>query len=238
MDNSNNFKVWLRVLGDVHGWITRKSCLRGRTYKNLIQKAKFSVQLGDLTIDNYARVLKHIDPERHKVVLGNHENYDAPPVHSLGDFGTYSFPLNEGAFEFFFIRGAFSLDKAYRQTFGLFETGKSWWEEEELTWEQGYAAIDAYKEAKPRTVFTHTCPMELRHWLARDHRFLPEQCSPCRTEALLQSCFEAHQPELWVFAHWHMNWVYRKGRTVFMCLDELSYLDFDENGHLLTPRPQ
>jgi len=232
-------KRHIRIIGDVHGWISSRNRL-GRTYKNLLAKAEYSVQLGDLTIDDYAKQLQHIDPERHKVILGNHENYDAPPVHSLGDFGTHTFPLVNGEFEFFFIRGAFSIDKAWRQTSGTFETGKSWWEEEELNWKQGYAAIESYKEAKPRTVFTHTAPMELRHLIAKDHRFLvPEQLGPpCKTEGLLQSCFEAHQPEMWVFAHWHTNWVYRSGRTLFVCLDELSYLDFDENGHLLTPRPQ
>ena len=37
----------------------------------------------------------------------------------------------------------------------------------------------------------------------------------------LQELFNAHEPELWLFGHWHKSVTIQYGRTKFVCLDEL-----------------
>lgn len=231
--------VHIRVIGDVHGMIDREAERFGRTrnYLNLIAAARFSVQLGDFALIPFItedgrvtldKIQERVDPERHKIVLGNHDQYDLHLPHYLGDFGMHSFPLMEGSFDFFYVRGAWSIDQQRRIV------GVSWWPEEELNWEQANAAVMAYQAAKPRTVFTHDCPTEIIYAMGKVPLY---NFHPSKTHQYLQDMFERHKPEMWVFAHHHQNWAkYYKG-TLFMCLSELAYLDFDENGHLLTDRP-
>lgn len=231
----------IRVIGDVHGFINRGAVRYGRTrnYINLIQPAAYSVQLGDFGLIPFVYteaqrpvpefILGKVDSQRHKVVLGNHENYDVQVPHYLGDFGRHSIPLREGSFDFFYVRGAYSIDKKDRLL------GISWWPQEELDWEQGNAALQEYTAMKPRTVFTHDCPEEIIYYMGK----IPVGTfHPSRTHQYLQAMVEQHRPELWVFGHHHVNWVGEYKGTVFMCLSELSYIDFDEDGHLLTRRPQ
>jgi hypothetical protein len=92
----------IRLLGDVHYKVP--------SYMNLIKDAEYSIQLGDWGF-NYSQLNK-VDDTHHKILAGNHDNYDNMDrfPHFLGDFGVYSV----GGYDFFFIRGAFSVDKKYR----------------------------------------------------------------------------------------------------------------------------
>ena len=42
-----------------------------------------------------------------------------------------------------------------------------------------------------------------------------------RTNAALQRMFEAHQPDRWVFGHYHTRWDAKLNGTRFTCLDML-----------------
>jgi hypothetical protein len=244
MNKSNNPKVWIRILGDVHGYLHYRG--KGRSYFNLMGDTEYSVQIGDLGYPckgcyDFHQQLANIDKTRHCVVLGNHDDYGQRAQHALGDFGTHSFPLKGGNFEFFYIRGAYSIDKADRLP------GRSWWAEEELTWEQGYECVQKFQENKPKIVLTHDCPEEIIYLLAHSgkDRFL-QDFHPSLTHQILQSCWEAHKPEMWIFAHHHLNWRTEYKGTTFMCLNGqlpygdhlMGYVDFDDMGNLITPFPK
>ena len=120
-------KPHIRIIGDVHGRLTPRPkqkqrnvrdlfpkspqqarAFRARSYLELIEPARYSVQVGDLAID-YSPLAK-VDSESHRAIAGNHDNLVEAPPQFLGDFGMHSFPLATGEFRFFFLRGARSLD--------------------------------------------------------------------------------------------------------------------------------
>ena len=50
---------------------------------------------------------------------------------------------------------------------------------------------------------------------------------PSRTRQAFQAMFEAHQPDLWVFGHWHHSFDGVLDGTRFVCLNELEARTFD-----------
>lgn len=198
----------IRIIGDVHGLT--------KAYLKLVKEADYSVQLGDHNFD-YSH-MADLDPTRHKIVGGNHDNYDklVHIPHYLGDYGM----VELGGLSFFFIRGGFSVDHKYRIP------GISWWEQEELTYEQCLACIEAFKLYKPSLVLSHECPFECcrttnsvitNSW----------KVNPSKTCQMLQECWYSHKPEVWIFGHHHnRGWQQKLGDTQFMCLGELNHVDF------------
>lgn len=188
------------LIGDVHGHIGR-----------YIQKAKpvpYSLQVGDLDF-NYDR-LSELDPNYHKVVAGNHDNYERMTPHFLGDFGVWN--------NIFFVRGEYSIDKQWRTPF------LDWWPNEELGFAECCACIDYYKRVRPEIVVTHGCPASLIPDLLRpEERVFP----PSRTTSLLEKLYKIHQPQVWVFGHWHRSWTRTYEKTTFTCLNELETLEID-----------
>ena len=223
-------KSHIRIIGDCHCVIVPRA--GGRSYRGLIEGAEYSVQIGDLGFPHRKFPIFHeqidsVDKSHHVVVLGNHDDYTKRASNALGDFGTHSFPLENGNFEFFYIRGAYSPDRMLR-TIGI-----DWWEDEQLTYQQGWAAIELYEKIKPSIVITHDCPQEILHL------FYGGDCKVDRTNSILQNCFEIHRPTLWIFGHHHRNWKNVYKDTTFICLDgefynhQMGYLDFDNQGNLV-----
>lgn len=204
----------VRFVGDVHG--------KYKSYWKVVRDAEYSVQVGDMHF-SYG-FFKHygLKPENHMFFGGNHDNYDiiADCPNSLGDFGTVVIPdWSHGSF--FFVRGAYSIDKQIRVAHNL-----GWWEAEELTLEQQNAAIEAYKEAKPKIMATHDCPHSLSKVLI-DQGFGIPSVSPIntRTGRMLDSMLVYHRPEIWIFGHWHISFDKVINGTRFICIPELEYLD-------------
>lgn len=204
----------IRCIGDVHGHTFR--------YVRIAEQADYSVQVGDMGF-HYAE-LNRLDPECHRVLPGNHDNYSsldgtfvAFTPHFLGDYGVHSFP----GFEFFYVRGGFSIDKEYRAP------GIDWWPEEELTYDQLEACVEAYKIAQPATVITHECPAEIIPFVAGFSTWRGKPIPPSRTAQFLQKMFEAHRPERWLFGHHHRRWEGVVGGTRFRCLGELEPFDIE-----------
>jgi hypothetical protein len=204
----------LTVVGDCHGLTDR--------YVNKVKDLEASVQLGDMA-HNYSR-LSGLDPLKHKFFGGNHDNYDIyyQQPHSLGDFGEYTL----GGIKFFFMRGAFSIDRIYR-------TPKvDWWEEEELSYAQLNECITLYQRLKPAIVITHDCPLPIAEIIGNkrvliNYGFDPHTYRP-RTQLALTQMFEIHQPELWLFGHFHLSReVVYKG-TKFICLNELEIFEIGD----------
>ena len=175
----------LLIIGDVHGKINE--------YWKILQKCDkryYSIQVGDFGFSKqHEWHLNNIDYSQHQINFGNHDDYtylDKP--HSLSNWSISTSGLMT-------VRGAYSVDKAYRTE------NVDWWANEELNYEEMQRAIDSYISNKPKIMITHDCPHEAR-----------------------QSLFgitENHQPELWVFGHHHKSKNEVINGTRFICLAEL-----------------
>jgi len=204
----------LRVIADIHG--------KYIPYAKIVQKADkeglCTLQLGDFGF-SYG-IFKHhnIDPNRHTFIGGNHDNYSILldkqkcPPHYLGDFGEKTLP---GCPTFFFVRGAFSIDKVYRVE------GKDLWAEEELSYQQCVDAFDLYNKLKPSLVATHDCPQEVLLSVYPGGNNIARS----KTGQLLQAMFDAHKPNVWVFGHHHLDIRTEIKHTQFICRAELSHID-------------
>lgn len=217
----------LRVIGDVHAQIDftireGKSC-----FLDLIAGVPFSVQIGDKGDDEaYAELTSQVDPAAHRFFPGNHDHYDCLPAHCLGDFGEVSL----GGVQFFFVRGAASLDKKK-----LLETGRRigrqlWFPEEELDAKQMAAAQEQFIQSKPLIIISHDAPTRIARFVHKDTS-RSGSFSPSRTSDFLESLLEIHRPKLWLFGHYHHDWEYTEEDTCFRCVGELSYVDIDADGN-------
>jgi len=200
----------IRISGDIHGLSDH--------YLSIVGKANYSLQLGDLDF-NY-EFLSTISSDNHKFIGGNHSNWDtllsSPPPHFLGRFGYTE--LN--GIKFFFISGADSIDKKYRTL------GMNWWDKEELDYTEAIACMKLYEQIKPDYVMSHDCPESIKEYFITDIR----KCSPSHTNMLLESLLTIHQPKLWCFGHYHNNNRVFRNNTLFICLNELCYLDLEVRG--------
>lgn len=209
----------IRLIGDIHGLHDR--------YRQIIRDCTHSVQVGDFC--GNLKVLDRVNGEKHRILLGNHDNYDTAKYwpHFLGDYGLGR--LN--SVDFFYIRGAFSID--WQKSKLLEELGhpKQYWEEEQISPEIMDLCLTDYKRYKPDFVITHDCPVQIARTFPTDmlkkYGFDPATHT-CRTQELLQSCFETYQPSLWIFGHFHQHIDITIGRTRFICLPITAYADVNE----------
>jgi hypothetical protein len=192
----------ITLIGDVHGKYDR--------YHKIIRQTDrypYTLQIGDFGFKY--DTLNNVDPEKHKILGGNHDNYAALPgmPHYLGDYGHSS--LN--GMKFFFYRGAYSIDRQYR-TIGI-----DWWENEEVEIESFMKARELYREVKPDLVISHDCPEGISPYLLDPWSKIYQN----KTGWALQELFNIHQPKLWRFGHYHKKWSMDVNGTNFKCLDEL-----------------
>jgi len=200
----------IRIIGDVHGLIW--------DYIEIIKGVDKSIQLGDMGFKNQYTFMQKLMLEKeiksvdHLFVPGNHDDYNHLPSNSLGDFGHKKI----GQHKVMWIRGALSIDKKLRTS------DVDWWQAEELSYNRGQDAINLYNEILPDIVLSHNCPFKiLSNLYGTAHKEVTI------TGQILDTCFEAHQPKMWLFGHHHQDKTFEIGRTTFKCLDELSYVDLE-----------
>lgn len=187
------------LIGDIHG--------QYKQYLDIITLPKYinrdSIQLGDFGF-NYDCLAEH---PTHKVLPGNHENYDLLLKHPncLGNYGTYK--------NIFFVRGAQSIDRKYRTE------GVNWWRNEELSYKEFDEAINLYEKLRPEIVISHTCPKFVIPYLGGKSYW------GSVTETALSMMWSIHQPLLWIFGHFHPSLKIEYSRTSFICLNELETLE-------------
>ena len=201
----------VRIIGDVHA--------KYGEYLHLTDEAEYSIQLGDMGF-SYNH-MKELNPLNHTFFGGNHDNYDKINAvsHCHGNFGGRH--LGNGAvglvFNYFIVRGAYSVDKKYR-TIGI-----DWWAEEELNREQANSCISNFEQMKPEVVISHDCPASVvPEFMTNDWKL-----EKSFTGLVLETMFKIHQPKTWIFGHHHNDKTVTKNGTEFICLDELSYMDID-----------
>jgi hypothetical protein len=195
----------IRLIGDVHG--------KYDSYLPLLDGCDDSIQLGDFGFDYYLLTVNdpRLNPDHHKVLPGNHDNYDDIPNHKnfLGDFGTYK--------NVFYIRGGFSIDWMWRQR------GVSYWHEEEMDQRRLEECIEAYCILEPETVISHECPVYAAMAMYGHDNIM----KPSRTSEAMNKMLIAHQPKFWYFAHHHRSWKREVCNTQFQCLAELETVDIE-----------
>ena len=203
----------LAIIGDSHGQYEK--------YVELTRQHEYTLQLGDFGFRYDC--LDGIDPQRHKVFSGNHDNYDLfyDVPHNLGDFGI----TTHGGVTFFWVRGAFSIDWRYRVSFDHVHDTKSWWPEEQLSWSQMNDCLSLYEQTKPDIVISHSAPREIANKVGSPGTLQRYGFDPgtftTSTQELLQSMLESHRPKLCIFGHFHKNWHKTINGTEFHCLPEL-----------------
>jgi len=197
----------ITFVGDCHGNI--------RPLLNLLERrgsdSDMVLQLGDMGLGFRGVTLPSMKPN-FGFIRGNHDSPDLCRAHPnyAGEYGMWN--------SIFVVGGAYSIDWQWRVP------GQSWWDNEELTPDQGIAALVAYVEAKPRIVATHECPQQIGEQLLRDGGFRPEKWGSTQSDTarLLDKMWNAHQPEHWLFGHYHRDWTLAARGTTFQCLNELS----------------
>jgi predicted phosphodiesterase len=198
----------ITLVGDIHGKYKRMhEIIREKN------KHEYIVALGDVGFD--FSTLDNVDPDKFKIVGGNHDNYDKiiNIPHYLGDYGYTT--LN--GISFYFYRGAYSIDRQYR-TIGI-----DWWEDEQNDIETFMKARELYREIKPDIFLAHDCPDFM----------VPEYIGPYAkryeniTGWALGELYKIHQPKLFIHGHYHVSKNTQYGDTKFVCLNELET-------HLLT----
>ena len=193
----------ITLIGDVHGKYDRY-------HKIIRQKDRhtYTVQLGDFGFTY--QTLDNVDSTRHQILGGNHDNYNriVNYPHYLGDYGYVN---NFNGIDFFFYRGAYSIDRQYR-TIGI-----DWWEQEQLKIEDFMKARKLYRSIKPEVMISHDCPQDIALQMLKPDQRVYEN----NTSWSLQELYNVHQPKVWFFGHWHRSVKIQHGNTQFICLNEL-----------------
>jgi hypothetical protein len=183
----------MTAIGDVHGFY-------GEYLRIIKNTGGHTVQVGDMGFDYTPILSSGIDFSRHRFFKGNHDNFDvdAAPF-DLGRYGNTP--------DFFWVSGAFSIDKHFRIL------GRDWFPQEELNYRETHDCMEMYAAVKPTVVLSHDCP-----------RFIFGYKS--HTSVLLANLFEVHRPALWIFGHHHVSLYRNILGTEFKCLSELDTFRF------------
>src|SRR5690606_28004972 len=174
-----------------------------------------TLQLGDFGF-NYD-CLTQVDYNKHKLFAGNHDNPDLlnEVPHNLGKFGLRT--INGKSF--FFISGGYSIDYRWRTPM------VDWFPNEELSQEEMTNCIKSYKNVKPSLVISHECPCSIVGEFSphtNDDLMRDFECKlPSSTGRFLDTLLEIHQPEMWIFGHYHQHTSFMVKNTQFYGLREL-----------------
>jgi hypothetical protein len=190
----------IKIIGDVHG--------KYQNYLNIVKNHEYTIQLGDYGFKYES--LKDVDHTKHLIIGGNHDNYDIcyNYPHFLSDYG---YTVNFNGIDFFYYRGAYSVDRQHR-TIGI-----DWWQNEQVTIESFIEARELYRSIKPDIFLSHDCP----DFMVRDYIGPYARVYENITNWALGELYKIHQPKLWIHAHYHQSKTTVYENTKFICLDEL-----------------
>jgi hypothetical protein len=187
----------INFVGDVHAKYSAFAKILDQSVYPVVQVGDFGFGFEPVpeSIDNHST--------NWHFIRGNH---DSPQLaknnhHFIGDYVLFN--------GLFVVSGAHSIDYHSRIQ------GVSWWPDEELSYYDGLKALDIYTQLKPRIVVSHDCPYVIQKhlWSRSDVKSVTAQ--------LLTEMFAVHQPDLWLFGHYHQSMMILEGHTLFRCLGEL-----------------
>ena len=195
------------VVGDVHG--------KGDLYKKVIEKSKHSLQVGDMGFDY--DFLSDVDHSRHVFFGANHDNYYSDsefgnehrfpflPKNHLGDWGTWEIPESSPSDDLpnklFYTRGAWSIDQDHRQL------GYDWFPEEELNHSEMENAVQDFVIQRPFFMASHSAPLSVVEYFSAAGMLPSGRVIKTRTNQGLEAMLWSHRPKLWVFGHYHRDFM-------------------------------
>jgi len=203
----------LYLIGDPHGRIPEYLKL----LESLTPGAR-SIALGDLYLGRVQ--LPELPPE-HSFVRGNHDSPScAENIRTISASSVICLSTN-----------CFSL-AAQTASWRVLSNSKYFYRDEELSESDLNEAFAIYKETSPKFVISHTAPSEVAREILKDlggSYFLNKHADvESRTSRALQQMFEAHQPSVWYFGHFHINRKLLIGETKFRCLAEMATAQVSE----------
>lgn len=193
-----------RFIGDVHAKFDQ--------YVEITKSAEGpTIQVGD-----FGAGFKDLPEMGHSdyFIRGNHDSPDicSQSLNWIED-GTY-WPTQD----MMFVGGALSIDQHRRVE------GVSWWRDEEISISRFNQIIAEYEINRPRIMVTHDCPEMIARKLFFNNNKTTYQSV---TRQALQTMYEIHQPDFWIYGHWHIPKNELVDRTRFICLAELQYIDLE-----------
>lgn len=216
----------VRLVGDIHGGFNEYSFFTlgvGRTrHMGDPVPPEYSIQIGDFGIGfnspYWHESVRDWMKEHtcHRFIRGNHD--DPAMCKTMPGY------IEDGTVEgdVMFIGGAWSIDHTFRTP------GVDWWRDEELSIEELNHMFDIYVKTKPRVMITHDCPTQVAYEMFISKGLgLGASLIKTRTGEALQAMFEEHQPEQWVFGHWHHTKQMNINGTTFQCLGEFHSIDVE-----------
>jgi predicted phosphodiesterase len=218
----------LRIIGDVHG--------KYEQYFAIAKNSEYSVQIGDFGFHREWVKLNYsgLSTDKHKVIAGNHDDYDIAPSYGnyLGNYGEYT--LN--GVKFFFVRGGLSIDRCNRLLTQFSTREKTYWSQEELNLVEMMDCLRVYQETKPDIVLTHVPCSTFSKVMSPDDSILQRYRFHLgfkeNHQLLGDEMLKLHEPKIWISGHFHQSYCWKNGRTTFIGLDELEYVDLNSEGHL------
>lgn len=207
----------IRIISDIHSNYQR--------YYQLLKGCEYSVQLGDMSY-NY-EPLKNLSLN-HRFIEGNHGSWDI--VHTIPNYlGRYGYTELNGI-DFFFVSGGFSIDWKERKKMKSV-WGKTWFENEQLNRIEQDECLEWYSKIKPDLMLTHEAPRSIVHHFSnpeiiKSFGYDPETFTT-ETSELLDRMLKVHRPKKMFFGHFHCDWEKEINGTVFRCIKELGYYDYE-----------
>lgn len=207
-----------RIVGDIHGQFHDYSIFTLNNCERSIQVGDFGIGFAGPYWHDKVTSFQETNPG-HRFIRGNHDNPEKCK--------TMPGYIADGKIEndVMFIGGAWSIDQAWRTE------SIDWWADEELTIQELNSLVDVYSIVRPRIMITHDAPTDVTfEMFVQTGLAIGGSNSKkirTRTGQALQAMFEIHQPDFWFFGHWHHTMAYSVGKTCFVCLGELDYIDVD-----------
>lgn len=170
------------ILSDVHSdWHRVEQVCR-------LYTDQIVLQLGDLGIGFLCtEFVRENTPKNFRFFVGNHDNRTVANTlpACLGDFGEFE--------NIFFVSGAKSIDRATRIE------GKNWWPDEELSYSQASACLDAWEVSDKDIIVSHDTTQNFveKFMLIYDRSI---------TRSLLQRMIEVRKPKMVIFGHHHRRY--------------------------------
>lgn len=206
----------LRFYGDIHGHFSNYKYETSRIDHQSVQIGDFGYGF-DYYRDAEADMFFKSNPN-HKFIRGNHDNLDrCKKSEGFIQDGTVDDDI-------MYVGGAWSIDYRHRTA------GVDWWPNEEIADRQFELIYESYKTIQPRVMVTHDAPgvATVPMFLARgDSISGSSKLYENRTEFWLSEMYKAHQPDVWIFGHWHITREHTVGATKFICVGEQDYIDLD-----------
>lgn len=209
----------MRFIGDIHGKVHDYSQLLKEAEKEQIP----TVQIGDfgfgfISPDIEDNLNKQFEQSNHKFIRGNHDD----PARCRQSPGFIKDGTVDEENNIMYIGGAWSID-FFRRTPGI-----NWWEDEECSFDQLMEMIEVYETVKPRIMITHDAPQELStDLIIRRGLGMGNNVYPTKTGQALQTMWEIHKPDIWIFGHWHNSVDENVDGCRVICLDELEWKDIE-----------